>query len=68
MIEESDPLGLLAVDGLGTEISMDTRSMVVDIWEPRTAVETRTPVASEEPAMVCGEGLNWPLPSLGTSS
>jgi CheY-like chemotaxis protein len=53
MIEESDPLGLLAVDSvLGTEISMDARSMVVDIWEPRTSSETRSPVASEEPATV----------------
>jgi hypothetical protein len=56
MIEESDPLGLLAVEGgLGTgsvrEIALDARSMVVDIWEPRLALETPTAVA-EEPAII----------------
>jgi hypothetical protein len=51
MIEDSDPLGLLTVDGgVGTEISMDARSMVVDIWEPRTTVEAIAPAVSEEPA------------------
>jgi CheY-like chemotaxis protein len=52
MIEDSDPLGLLAVDGgVGTEISMDARSMVVDIWEPRTAVQVIAPAVSEKPAV-----------------
>ncbi|MGH9428838.1 MAG: response regulator [Terriglobia bacterium] len=56
MIEESDPLGLLAVEGsLGTggerEIALDARSMVVDIWEPRTTIETPASAVSEEPAI-----------------
>jgi len=60
MIEESDPLGLLAVDGgLGTggerEITLDARSMVVDIWEPRLALETPTAAVAEEPAIVAAE-------------
>jgi len=53
MIEDSDPLGLLD-GGLGTggerEIAFDSRSMVVDIWEPRTTVEAIAPAVSEEPA------------------
>jgi len=54
MIEDSDPLGLLAVDGGlgaggGREIALDARSMVVDIWEP---IETPASVVSEEPAIV----------------
>jgi CheY-like chemotaxis protein len=53
MIEDSDPLGLLD-SGLGTggerEIAVDSRSMVVDIWEPRTTVEAIAPAVSEEPA------------------
>jgi CheY-like chemotaxis protein len=52
MIEDSDPLGLLD-GGLGTggerEIAFDSRSMVVDIWEPRTTVEAIAPAVSEEP-------------------
>ena len=57
MIEESDPLGLLAVDGgLGTgsvrEIALDARSMVVDIWEPRLALETPTAAVAEEPTII----------------
>jgi hypothetical protein len=57
MIEDSDPLGLLAVDGGlgaggGREIALDARSMVVDIWEPRAAIETPASVLSEEPAIV----------------
>ena len=57
MIEDSDPLGLSAVDGgLDTggsrEIALDARSMVVDIWEPRAAIETPAPVLFEEPAIV----------------
>jgi CheY-like chemotaxis protein len=52
LIEESDPLGLLAAESLGAgrEIALDARSMVVDIWEPRAATET--PVVSETPAIV----------------
>ena len=57
LIEESDPLGLLAVESLGTgaerELALDARGMVVDIWEPRAATET--PVMSEEPAIVTVE-------------
>jgi CheY-like chemotaxis protein len=53
MIEDSDPLGLLD-SGLSTggerEIAVDSRSMVVDIWEPRTTVEAIAPAVSEEPA------------------
>jgi CheY-like chemotaxis protein len=57
VIEDSDPLGLFAVDGsVGTggdrEIALDARSMVVDIWEPRTTVEEIAPAVSEEPAIV----------------
>lgn len=57
MIEDSDPLGLFAVDGgLDTggsrEIALDARSMVVDIWEPRATMETPASAASEEPAIV----------------
>jgi len=52
LIEESDPLGLLAVESLSTgrELALDARSMVVDIWEPRAVTET--PVVSEEPAII----------------
>ena len=52
LIEESDPLGLLAAESLGAgrEIALDARSMVVDIWEPRAPTET--PVVSEKPAIV----------------
>ena len=61
MIEESDPLGLLAVDavfGTGSrrEIALDARSMVVDIWEPRLAPETPAAAVAEEPAIVPVEG------------
>ena len=58
MIEDSDPLGLLD-GGPGTggerEIALDARSMVVDIWEPRTPVEAIAPAASEEPAVAVAE-------------
>ena len=52
LIEESDPLGLLAPESLGAgrEIALDARSMVVDIWEPRAPTET--PVVSEKLAIV----------------
>ncbi len=44
VIEESDPLGLLAVDApagvpLGENALFDNRSLVVDIWESRPALE-----------------------------
>ncbi|MSO23824.1 MAG: response regulator [Acidobacteria bacterium] len=57
MIEDSDPLGLPAVDGgLDTgrsrEIALDARSMVVDIWEPRATMETSASASSDEPAIV----------------
>lgn len=56
VIEDSDPLGLLAVDDLGTsgerEITMDARSMVVDIWEPKATVEAVSPAVPEEPTIV----------------
>jgi len=57
MIEDSDPLGLLAVDGgVGTggdrEIALDARSMVVDIWEPRPTVEAIVPAVPAEPAII----------------
>jgi CheY-like chemotaxis protein len=60
MIEDSDPLGLLAVDGgAGTggdrEIALDARSMVVDIWEPRTTVEAIAPAVYEGPAVLVQE-------------
>ncbi len=58
LIEDSDPLGLLAVDGNfgaapGGEIALDSRSLVVDIWEPRPALEIETPAA--ESAVVAAE-------------
>ena len=56
VIEDSDPLGLLAVDDLSTsgerEITMDARSMVVDIWEPKATVEAVSPAVPEEPTIV----------------
>jgi CheY-like chemotaxis protein len=60
MIEDADPLGLLGVDGgAGTggdrEIALDARSMVVDIWEPRTTAEGMAPAVSEEPALLVQE-------------
>jgi len=57
MIEESDPLGLLSGEGVDTggEIALDARSMVVDIWEPRTATETAAPPVPAEPATVLVE-------------
>ena len=60
VIEDSDPLGLLAVDGgVGTggerEIALDARSMVVDIWEPRASVEMPASALFEEPAIVPAE-------------
>jgi len=60
VIEDSDPLGLLAVDGgVSTggerEIALDSRSMVVDIWEPRASVEMPASAVFEEPAIVPAE-------------
>ncbi|HEU0005892.1 MAG TPA: response regulator [Terriglobia bacterium] len=60
VIEDSDPLGLLAVDaGVGTggerEIALDARSVVVDIWEPRASVEMPASAVFEEPAIVPAE-------------
>lgn len=52
-IEESDPLGLLAgedVVATSREVSLEARSMVVDIWEPPPAVEAPAPVVSAESA------------------
>jgi CheY-like chemotaxis protein len=43
MIEESDPLGLLATDsqvaGVPAEHTFDSRSLVVDIWDSRSALD-----------------------------
>jgi CheY-like chemotaxis protein len=60
LIEDLDPLGLLAADGgLGIgeerEIALDARSMVVDIWEPRAVIETPVSAAAEPPAVVLAE-------------
>jgi CheY-like chemotaxis protein len=69
VIEDSDPLGLLAVDGLGTggerEITMDARSMVVDIWEPRAPVEAVSPAVPEGPTIVSVPEIAPEIPTAG---
>jgi CheY-like chemotaxis protein len=55
VIEESDPLGLLGGDsslasGAESDASLDARSLVVDIWEPRTspALKVKAEAISQE--------------------
>jgi len=73
VIEESDPLGLLAGDvglgpGGGGEIAMDARSMVVDIWEPRQKIEAGSSTEDEAPAVLPADTgdpeLATPVPSV----
>ncbi|HEX2521543.1 MAG TPA: response regulator [Terriglobia bacterium] len=67
VIEESDPLGLLAADSSLTseaesDVSLEAKSLVVDIWEPRTSpvMKAKAEVISPEPAAVETEAVQPP--------
>jgi CheY-like chemotaxis protein len=56
VIEESDPLGLLGGDsslasGAESDASLDARSLVVDIWEPRTSPALKIKAEAISPEM-----------------
>ena len=67
VIEESDPLGLLAADSTLTseaesDVSLEAKSLVVDIWEPRISpvMKAKAEVISPEPAAVETEAVKPP--------
>ena len=67
VIEESDPLGLLAADSSLTseaesDVSLEARSLVVDIWEPRTSpvMNAKVEVIEQDPGAVETEAVQPP--------
>jgi hypothetical protein len=67
VIEESDPLGLLAADSsltseAGSDVSLDAKSLIVDIWEPRTSpvMNAKVAVIEQEPGAVETEAVQPP--------